>query len=293
MNISQLIHYPEGRRLEFKGERPTNSDLAKTIVAFANDAGGEIYIGINNNHQIAGLPEEELPQIEEQISNMVYDRCYPTILPEISFLTIEDKHIIRIQIYKGNTPPYYLKSEGKLKGTYIRVGSNSRLADESIIADLERKRRNVSYDSEIVMDKVIEDWDITSFKQLYKEKTGEELDINILRKLELVKKEQEKEYPTNALVLFSDDALRLTIFPNAKVECARFKGIGTEEFIDQKSITTHIGQQAEEAYNFVLRHINKGATVEGIYTLPVQGCYLHRLTIPQWRVDNLMLEIKS
>lgn len=120
MNISQLIHYPEGRRLEFKGERPTNSDLAKTIVAFANDAGGEIYIGINNNHQIAGLPEEELPQIEEQISNMVYDRCYPTILPEISFLTIEDKHIIRIQIYKGNTPPYYLKSEGKLKGTYGR-----------------------------------------------------------------------------------------------------------------------------------------------------------------------------
>ena len=37
MNINELIAQPEGRRLEFKGELPTNSDIAKTIVAFAND----------------------------------------------------------------------------------------------------------------------------------------------------------------------------------------------------------------------------------------------------------------
>lgn len=35
----------------------------------------------------------------------------------------------------------------------------------------------------------------------------------------------------------------------------------------KKSITTNIATQAEEAYNFVLRHINKGATVEGVYTV--------------------------
>jgi predicted HTH transcriptional regulator len=198
---------------------------------------------------------------------MVYDRCYPAILPEISFLSVEDKHIIHIRIYRGSTPPYYLKSEGKLKGTYIRVGSNNRLADESIIADLERNRRNVSFDCEIVLDKTIEELDIERFRHLYKAKTGDTLDIQVLRKLELVKKEQEREYPTNALVLFSDDALRFIMFPNAKIECARFKGNGTEEFIDQKSITVYIGAQAEEAYNFVLRHINKGAMVKGVYTI--------------------------
>lgn len=267
MDINQLLRQTEGRRLEFKGEQPTNSDLAKTIVAFANDAGGEIYIGIDDNQKIVGLPDEELTQIEEQISNMIYDRCYPTILPEISFLTIEDKHIIRIQIYRGSMPPYYLKSEGRLKGTYIRVGSNNRVADESIIAELERKRRNVSFDSDIVMDITVDKLNIEKFKLLYKEKTNENLDIHVLRKLELIKKEQEKEYPTNALILFSDDKLRFSLFPNAKVECARFKGIGTEEFIDQKSITSHIGLQAEEAYDFVLRHINKGAIVEGVYTV--------------------------
>ena len=83
------------------------------------------------------------------------------------------------------------------------------------------------------------------------------MDTQILHKLELIKTEQGKVYPTNALVLFANDPLRYSMFPNAKVECARFKGTGTEEFIDQKSITVHIGQQAEEAYNFVLRTLIK------------------------------------
>lgn len=268
MPVSKFIDQPEGRRLEFKGELPANSDIAKTIVAFANDAGGDIYIGINDNpRDILGLPEEELIKMEERISNLIYDRCYPTILPEISFLTVEDKYLIKVSIYKGSMPPYYLKEKGKLKGTYIRVGSTNKLADEIIIAELERKRRNVSFDSEVVMTKSVEELDIANFKRLYYEKTSEELDIQVLRKLELTRKEQYKEYPTIALILFSDDAIRNSMFPNAKVECARFKGTGTEEFIDQKSITSHIGAQAEEAYNFVLRHINKGATVEGVYTI--------------------------
>jgi len=48
MKITELLFQPEGRRLEFKESIPTGTDLAKTIVAFANDAGGELYIGIKN-----------------------------------------------------------------------------------------------------------------------------------------------------------------------------------------------------------------------------------------------------
>ena len=40
MSIEEILKQPEGRRLEFKAELPEHSDLAKTVVAFANDAGG-------------------------------------------------------------------------------------------------------------------------------------------------------------------------------------------------------------------------------------------------------------
>ena len=268
MTIKELIKQPEGRRLEFKSELPENADLAKTIVAFANDAGGELYIGVRNNpREVVSVAEDELMAIEEKVSSIIYDRCYPAILPEITFLTDEDKHLIKVSVYRGSTPPYYLKDKGKLQGTYIRVGSTNRLADETIIAELERRRRNVSFDSEIIVDKPAEQLNLYNFADVFKEKTGETLNAQVLKKLELTKELNGVAYPTNALVLFSDDELRNSMFHYAKVECARFKGTGSEEFIDQKSVMTNIAIQAEEAYNFVLRHINKGATVEGVYTV--------------------------
>lgn len=209
MTIKEIIKQPEGRRLEFKEVLPENAELANTIIAFANDAGGELYIGVRNNpREIIGLPEEELMKIEEQVSNIIFDRCYPAIMPDITFLTDEDKHIIRVTVYRGSTPPYYLKDKGKLKGTYIRVGSSNRLADEEIIAELERRKRNISFDSELIMDKAVSELNLEFFKQEYQDKTGEALDTQAIRKLELIKAINGTEYPTNALILFSDDELR-------------------------------------------------------------------------------------
>lgn len=171
MSIKEIIKQPEGRRLEFKEVLPENAELANTIIAFANDAGGELYIGVRNNpREIIGLPEEELMKIEEQVSNIIFDRCYPAIMPDITFLTDEDKHIIRVTVYRGSTPPYYLKDKGKLKGTYIRVGSSNRLGDEEIIAELERRKRNISFDSELIMDKAVSELNIETFKQEYQDR---------------------------------------------------------------------------------------------------------------------------
>lgn len=135
MTLKEIIKLFEGRRLEFKGALPEKAELANTIIAFANDAGGELYIGVRNNpREIVGLPEDELIKIEEKISNIIFDRCYPAILPEITFLTEEDKHIIRVTVYRGNFH-HTIRKKGKLKGTNIRVGSSNRLADKEIISN--------------------------------------------------------------------------------------------------------------------------------------------------------------
>ncbi len=94
----------------------------------------------DNPRSIAGLPEDELVELEEQISNIIFTRCYPTILPDISFLTVEEKHLIKITVHRGSMPPYYLKDSGKSEGTYIRIGSTNRKADQAIIEELERKK---------------------------------------------------------------------------------------------------------------------------------------------------------
>jgi ATP-dependent DNA helicase RecG len=267
MKITELIQQQEGRRIEFKESLPTVSDLAKTIVAYANDAGGELFIGIKNEpREITGIAEDEVMAFEEQISNFIHDHCHPVIIPEISFHGIEGRRFIKVQIYRGSNLPYYLKSKGKVAGTYIRVGSTNRHADAEIIAALERQRRNISFDSELVHDKPLADISLEPFQEFFKEKTGEALTDATLRKLELLKDFQGSLLPTNAYVLFSDCQVKQELFPYAKIECARFKGSSSHEFLDQKTVDGNIAVQAEAAYNFVLRHINRGATVKGVYT---------------------------
>lgn len=259
--LFEIIKEPEGRKLEFKESLPTNSDLSKTIIAFANDAGGELYIGIKNNpREIIGVQENDRFVIEEKISNIIHDACEPVILPEISFLTNENKHIIKVKIFKGSNPPYHLKNKDVGESTFIRVRSSNRLANSEIIAELERQKINKSFDSEISYIKAYENLNLVSFKELYKEKTGEDITPQILNKLELYQTSQGKHFPTLALILLSDDELRTRLFPYAKIECARFKGSLPGNFIDQKSIDENLAIQPEQAYQFILRHISQGST---------------------------------
>lgn len=267
MNLKETIQQPEGRRLEFKVELPAKADLAKTIVAFSNDAGGVLYIGVQNEPRvIIGVDEDQLMSIEEQVSNLIFDNCSPVILPEISFVNIDGLYLVKVEISRGNNLPYFLKSKGRKEGTYIRVGSSNREATEDIIAELERQKRNVSFDAELNFDKPYQDLEANEFIGFYVNKTKEELNEYALKKLHLLGVYNGELKATNALILLSDDPLRKEMFPYAKIECARFKGTTTQEFIDQKTLDDNIALQAEAAYDFVLRHINKGATVKGVYT---------------------------
>jgi len=265
--LSEILKQPEGRKLDFKETLPSKANLAKTIISFANDAGGEFYLGIKDKpREVTGLNEDDLIELEEKISNIVYDNCNPVILPEISFLIFNDKHIIKTQIYKGSNPPYYLKNKSVEEGTYIRVGSSNRQASPEIIAELERQKLSKSFDSELSYIKPAEQLNIKGFTEMFFEKTQENLTFQMLKKLELFQSEQSQNLPTNALILLSDDELRKQMFPYAKIECARFKGTIPGNFIDQKPFYSSIALQPEQAYQFVLRHISEGSTdYTGVY----------------------------
>ncbi len=64
-------------------------------------------------------------------------------------------------------------------------------------------------------------------------------------------------------------------FPDAAIQCAVFKGTVRDIFITRKEFTGPIYEQIEDAYNFVLQHIDLGSRIEGIgrqdyYELPVK-----------------------
>ncbi|MBC8231410.1 putative DNA binding domain-containing protein [bacterium] len=266
MDIEEIIMIPENRRLEFKETLPESNQIAKSAIAFANSGGGKIIIGVcDNPREAVGIDEDKLFEIEEAIGNIIYDSCYPIILPEITFVRHNDKNLLVVQIYPGNNKPYYLKSAGKRKGTYIRVGSSNKIADDEIIEELERRKRRISYDSVVLYDYSEDVIDFGYLRTLFEKNSERDFTKEAMINLGLVAKERESLYSTVAGVLLASFDVKRREFPYAKIECARFKGITPEIFIDQQTIDEPLVEMIEKTMAFIKRNIAKSSKIGEIY----------------------------
>lgn len=260
MNIYYEILKGENRRIEFKQQLPSISNVAKTIVAFSNGAGGKLIIGVKNDGEILGVSDYDIIDLPDRISNIMYDACYPAIIPEIYTENINGKNIMVVKIYPGNLKPYYIKREGKVKGTYIRVGATNKLADMEMIVELERQRRNVSFDEECAYDYDIDKLNFEKVKKDFNKLTGKDIDDEGFINLKLIREENGIKYPTNAALLLTDS----NYFEYARIKCARFKGNDIGEFIDQKEYCGPIYEQFENTVNFAKMYISKSGKITGL-----------------------------
>lgn len=260
MFTSYEILKGENRKREFKQQLPSAANISKTVVAFSNGAGGKLIIGVANKGEILGVIDREIMDLPDRISNIIYDTCYPAIIPEIYTENIDGKNILIVKIYPGNLKPYYIKSEGKLKGTYIRVGATNKPADIEMINELERQRRNMSFDEECVYDFDLNGLDLTKIIKDFKKFTEKDLTDEGLINLKLIKEENGIKYPTYALMLLTNS----NYFEYAKIKCARFKGIDVGEFIDQKEFSGSIYEQVENTMNFAKMYLSKRGKISDL-----------------------------
>lgn len=55
MDIGQILTLPEGKTLEFKRDLTSTEPILKTLVAFANTAGGTLIIGRDDSGKVIGV----------------------------------------------------------------------------------------------------------------------------------------------------------------------------------------------------------------------------------------------
>ena len=280
--IADEILNGENKNIEYKRELPSKSDkYIKSLVAFANTSGGKLVIGIeDDDHEVIGVDEAEVFSMIDTITNVISDTVEPQLVPNITCSTVCGKCIIIVEIYPGNHRPYYIKSIGKEKGTYIRIAGSTRHVDSIQLKELELQGMNQSYDETVLVGHEI---DIEAAQKLcvdIKKHIVEATDgkvkvkdvtIQNLENWGIVKRVENTLVPTVAFDLLTTNSNRF-----AKVQCALFKGITRSVFIDKREFEGSLYSQIEEAYQFILKHINLGAEIDGIirrdiYELPVKA----------------------
>ncbi len=245
--LDGFLAHGEGKILEFKENANSIDGIVKTVIAFANTAGGTLIIGIRDKtREVVGVANSL--REEERLASAITDSVMPLLVPDIEIYSYRERELIVIRVPHA-AGPYYLKAEGSEKGVYIRFGSTNRKADREMVSSLRLFASNLTYD-ELPLPKGEVDWESVKkafswVKKRPTEKTCEMLGVFSSRSGRLS--------PTIGGVLLFDLG-RLKLLPDSTVRCARFSGTTKERILDQIEIETPLPFAIQEAIQFIERN---------------------------------------
>lgn len=136
MNIKRLILEGEGVSLDFKKTITRCEKIAKTMVAFANNKGGRLLIGVADDGSIKGVKYEE--EEKYMITKAANFFIRPALEPVFEEVYVDDKLVLIVNIENSTTKPHYALGEDGKWWVYVRVLDKSVLASKIVVDVLKR-----------------------------------------------------------------------------------------------------------------------------------------------------------
>lgn len=257
MDLLDLLKHPESKTLEFKRDLSSPEGALKSIVAFANTAGGALLVGVEDRtRHVRGVADPL--QMGERLASLISDSISPRLIPNIEILPWRRSHVVAVQVHPSQTRPHHLAKEGAERGTYVRVGSTNRRADAELIQELRRLVRGETFDEQPMLDVDSEALDFRVASESFAPvRTLHRRDLAILR---LTTDYQGRQVPTNGgLLLFGHERERW--FPDAWIQAGRFKGADKSTILDHVELRSHPIAAINDAISFVEKHAHRGADI--------------------------------
>ena len=85
MDLIDLLKQPESKTLEYKRELSAPDGMLRTLVAFANTAGGILLVGVEDaTRHVRGMREPL--DLEERLASLISDNIVPRLVPDLEIL---------------------------------------------------------------------------------------------------------------------------------------------------------------------------------------------------------------
>lgn len=260
MTLEEILRAPEGKTLEFKRDLSSPKPLLRTLVAFANSAGGRLIIGVEDkDKRVVGV--QHPLDMERHVANLISDSIQPTMLAEIEILPWRQIHVLVIQVHPSPLRPHHVKSDGVSDGTYVRLGSTNRKADSALIVELGRRAELESYDEQPVLSTASDAIDFPAVSSCFADRRI--LRKQDLRTLGLIVRHQDRDVPTlGGMILFGRD--RLAHLPDAWIQAGYFATTDKSRLEDSSEYHEYPVHAIEGAIRFVERNTRTAADIGSV-----------------------------
>ncbi len=239
----------ESKTVEYK--REYIDDIKYTVIAFANTDGGKLYIGMEDDGQVYGVPDPD--GIMLRVTNMIRDAIRPdvTMFTEVYLLEMEDKPVVAVNVQRGTARPYYLTAKGvRPEGVYVRQGSSSVPASETAILNMIRETSGDRYEDARSLNQQLTFDETAAYFARREVPFGEKQ----MRTLNMV---SEDGTYTNLAMLLSDQCVHT-------IKLAVFDGSKKTVFRDRRELTGSLLRQVEEAFSYIDQYNRTRAEFNGL-----------------------------
>lgn len=123
----------------------------KTLIAFANTLGGDLYLGLNEEGTATGLSKKDAQRISRALHTFCAEETEPVMLDLVStkVTAVHGGYLLRTTVLPGEDRPYALKGQRYTGGAYVRDGSATVTATEEEIRDMIRASAPDSWESRL------------------------------------------------------------------------------------------------------------------------------------------------
>ena len=268
--IQRQLEVREDARAEFKeivlGNRgvrsPNTDDMAGEMVAFANAEGGVVFLGVDDEGVVRGIPADRADDVETWVVNVASNNCDPPIRP-----------ILRRERFPGPTGAHHLLIlvevrrglyvHGTTSGRhYIRVGSTRQLLRGAMLARLFQERgRAFVFDEQPVPDTTGDDLDGDRLNRFFASSPRTIPWADLLRNTRVTATgESDMDGPTLAGLLAFGKAPQTHLL-SACVEAAVYRGsrLTSDDLVHSDSIKGRVDAQIDDSTAFVERFMLRPA----------------------------------
>lgn len=125
-NVRALIRQGEGAQVEFKRTISHLPKIAKTLTALANNRGGVIMVGVEDNRHVVGVnPEEE----SFMVLQAARDWCQPAINVSLEEYEQDGATVLLVIVPESRQKPHQARDKHHTWHTYIRTEDKCLIAD--------------------------------------------------------------------------------------------------------------------------------------------------------------------
>jgi predicted HTH transcriptional regulator len=140
--MGKLLHdrILEGEHLhqDFKFAISDSKKIARSLVAFANTAGGSLLIGVKDNGNIAGVSSDEEYYMIEAASGMY---CQPPVPFTTKEWNVNGKTVLEVMVKKSTHRPHKAPDKDGHYQAYVRVDDKNLVANRILLKVWTRESR--------------------------------------------------------------------------------------------------------------------------------------------------------